>query len=275
MKVILITGASSGIGKATAKLFAQKGYQVIAGMRSPEKEKELNQYTNIEIVKLDVEQKEEINDAIQKGIDRFGKIDILLNNAGYCAFGPLELASKEQIRRQYEVNVFGVMNMIQSILPHFRQRQEGMIVNISSIGGKIANPFLSLYQSSKFAIEGLSESLYYELAPYGIQVKLIEPGNIDTDFTGRSLEILQDEENHAYQSQIDKFLNFLMADRKKGNLSSPEVVAEAISTAVLDKSQKLRYLIGNDAEYLDNKRTQSTETEFLSWMRDLFQLEKV
>jgi NAD(P)-dependent dehydrogenase (short-subunit alcohol dehydrogenase family) len=272
MKTIFITGASSGIGKSTAKLFSQKGFQVIASMRSPEKEDELHKLENVLVVKLDVEKREEMEEAIHQGIEKFGTIDTLINNAGYCAFGPLELATDEQIRKQYNVNVFGVMNMIQAILPHFRQKNDGSIINISSIGGKVANPYLSLYQSSKFAIEGLSESLYYELAPYHIKVKLIEPGNIETDFTGRSLQVLQRDDIKDYDDHIQKFLDMLMADRKKGNISSPELVAEVILKAVEDKSDQFRYLAGEDAEFLNHKRKELTDEAFLQFMKGVFPL---
>lgn len=269
MKTILITGASSGIGRSTTRFFSEKGWNVIASMRSPEKETELNQLKNVMVVKMDVENEMEIQEAIQQGIDHFGKIDVLLNNAGYCAFGAFEAASEDQMKRQYEVNVFGVMRTTQAILPHFREWQAGRIINVSSIGGQIANPFLSLYQSSKFAIEGFSESLFYELAPHNIEVKLIEPGNIETNFTGRSLVVLEKEELKDYDEQVKKFLQVLMKDREQGNVSQPEKVAEEIYRAAIDQSKQLRYLVGDDAMALYKMRKERTDEEFVHMMSQM------
>eukprot|EP01132_Coremiostelium_polycephalum_P018879 gene18879-22483_t len=186
-KTILITGASSGFGRETAKLFNKNGWNVIASMRSPEKEKELNKLGNVRVVHLDVTDKQSIQKAVNEGINQFGKIDVLLNNAGFGAIGALEAATDEIITQQFNVNFYGLIHVTKVVLPYMRQNSEGIIINVSSMGGKITLPFSSLYHATKFAVEGLSEAIQYELNPLGIKLKIIEPGSYRTDFGNRSL----------------------------------------------------------------------------------------
>src|ERR1700744_1454487 len=181
-KTVLITGTSSGFGKESAKLFQKNGWNVIATMRSPEKEEELTQLEDVWVTRLDVQDAGSIEKIITGGIDRFGRIDALVNNAGYALIGAFESATRDQIGRQYAVNVFGLMDVTQAILPHFRGNGGGAIINVSSFGGIVALPFCSLYNSSKFAVEGFSEALSQELAPHNIAVKLVEPGGVQTNF---------------------------------------------------------------------------------------------
>ncbi|MEK5645207.1 MULTISPECIES: SDR family oxidoreductase [Paenibacillus] len=206
MKSILITGASSGIGKAAAQFFQQQGWNVIATMRSPEQETGLRSLERVLVTRLDVERKDTIEAAVAEGIDRFGRIDVLLNNAGYAAFGAFEAATDAQVRKQFDVNVHGVMQTTRALLPHFRAQGGGTVINVSSAGGRVAFPLLSLYHASKWAVEGFSESLYYELAEHNIRVKLVEPGNVATDFTGRSLDVLKDDSLEAYAAPIPALL---------------------------------------------------------------------
>ena len=187
-KTILITGASSGIGKETAKFFQSKWWNVIATMRNPENETELKQLENVLVTKLDVLDLNSIDSAISQGINQFGGIDVLLNNAGYGAYGPLEAFSRDKILRQFNTNVIGLLDVTKAVLPHFRQMRKGIIINISSIGGKMTFPLGSLYHGTKFAVEGISESLHYEVEQFGGKVKIIEPGMIATDFGGRSFD---------------------------------------------------------------------------------------
>ncbi|MEO0836542.1 MAG: SDR family oxidoreductase, partial [Cyanobacteria bacterium J06642_3] len=187
-KTILITGASSGIGKATAQLFQAKGWHVVATMRNPEKETELTTLENVLVTKLDVLDAESINKSVQLGIEKFGKIDVLLNNAGYGAFGVLEATPTENIQRQFGVNVLGLLDVTKAILPHFRKNKAGILINVSSVGGKMTFPLGSLYHGTKFAVEGISEALSFELEAIGCKVKIIEPGAIKTDFASRSFD---------------------------------------------------------------------------------------
>ncbi|MFP7288217.1 SDR family oxidoreductase [Shouchella clausii] len=270
MKTILITGASSGIGKAAAKHFAHKGWNVVATMRSPERETELKLLENVLVTKLDVEQQETIEQAIQIGIERFGQIDLLLNNAGYGVMGIFEAASEEQIQKQFDVNVFGLMRVIKTILPHFRANKNGLIINLSSFGGKLTFPTLSLYHATKFAIEGFTECLSFELAPLNIRLKLIEPGVVKTDFFGRSLDFLSLESLADYQEYSDMVQPLLQETIDSENTSSSELVAETIYQAATDGTNQMRYVVGKDAEMFLNRRKELGEEAFIQYMNQTF-----
>jgi len=267
-KTVLITGASTGIGKSTAKYFHEKGWNVIATMRTPEKEDELTKVENILVTQLDVTDLDSIQTAVDFGIKKFGKIDALVNNAGYAAYGPLEAFSRENIVRQFNTNVMGLMDVTRTILPHFRANKEGVIVNISSIGGKITFPLGSLYHGTKFAVEGISESLHYELEPIGIKVKIIEPGVIATDFAGRSFNFSNDESMEEYQGIVMKLKKF--QEHFFDLASAPIVVAEEIYTATTDGTNQLRYVAGTDAvEVLANRKKMDDKT-FISGIKQQF-----
>lgn len=243
MKTIFITGASSGLGKATAKLFAQKGWQVIATMRHPENETELNHITNVHLLELDVTKIESIQKAVNAAI-AIGNIDVLFNNAGYGLTGPLEGYSDDQITRQFNTNVLGVIRVTQAFLPHLRTNRNGLIINTTSIGGLVAFPFSSIYHATKWAIEGWSESLSFELRPHNIKVKTIAPGGIATDFMSRSLDIAQHE---GYALWFDRFIASFNNEESPLQFSTPESIAEVVFEAVTDEKDQLRYLAGNDA----------------------------
>ena len=197
-RVVLITGASSGIGKETAKLFQTKDWKVAATMRDPESADDLRNIVDLECIRLDVTDTGSVRSAIAETLEKFGRIDVVVNNAGYAAVGPFEAATPEQIERQFQTNVFGLMNVCREILPYFREQKRGYIVNIASIGGRTAFPLYSLYNSTKWAVEGFSESLQYELEQFNIRVKLIEPGPIKTDFYSRSEEVMKKDGLTAY-----------------------------------------------------------------------------
>jgi NADP-dependent 3-hydroxy acid dehydrogenase YdfG len=269
MKTIMITGSSSGIGRAAAKHFAEQGWNVVATMRSPEKETELSLLENVLVTRLDVEQQETIHEALKLGIERFGTIDVLLNNAGYGVMGIFEAASIEQIRKQFEVNLFGLMAVIKTILPHFRENS-GLIINMSSMGGKLTYPTLSLYHSTKFAIEGFSESLSFELAAQNIRLKLIEPGVVRTDFFGRSLDILSDESLTDYREYSEAIQPLLQATINSDKASSSELVAETIYQAATDGTNQFRYVVGEDAKTLLKLREEMGEEAFLQHMTQQF-----
>ena len=269
-KTILITGASSGIGKATAFLFQKKGWNVIATMRTPEKEQELNQFDNVLVNRLDVLDLDSVNNAIQEGIDRFGKIDVLVNNAGYGAYGPLEAFPRESIVRQFNTNVIGLLDVTRAIIPHFRKNKDGVIINISSIGGKITFPLGSLYHGTKFAVEGISESLSFELNPIGIKVKIIEPGFIATDFGGRSFDFKNDENLTEYQELVGALFKAFAA--AADNISPASLVADVVFDAATDTNNKLRYRAGADAEQLLSLRKQMDEDEFVEMIKGNYQL---
>lgn len=264
-QTILITGASSGIGKATAKLFQARGWNVVATMRCPAQEAELGALERVLVTHLDVLDVTSIHAAVTAGISRFGRIDVLLNNAGYGAYGPLESTPLEKIRRQFDVNVIGLLATTQAVLPHFRQQRSGVIVNISSIGGKITFPLGTLYHGTKFAVEGLSEALHYELDALGVRVKIVEPGMVRTDFAGRSLDFSNDPAISEYQPIVQSLFAALgpMAELA----SPPEIVAEVIHEAVTDGTQRLRYEAGPDAVQLLAARRGADDAIFIAGMK--------
>jgi len=238
-KVILITGASSGIGKETAKLFQTKNWKVAATMRSPERAEDLQKIADVECIRLDVTDVDSIKSAIAETLEKFGRIDAVVNNAGYGLIGSFEAATQEQIEKQFQTNVFGLMNVCREILPYFREKKRGTIVNVASVGGRITFPLYSLYHATKWAVEGFSESLQYEVEQFGIKIKIIEPGPIKTDFYDRSQDLTRKEGLTAYDYFIDKAL----PNMQKAGADAPEgsIVAQTIYEAVTDGSKKLRY----------------------------------
>ncbi len=266
MKTIVITGASSGIGKATAKLFAEKGWQVAATMRTPENETELTGLANIKIYQLDVTEQTSIDTAVASILGDHATVDVVLNNAGYGLMGPFESITTEQIQHQYDVNVFGLMAVTRAFLPHFRANRAGMFLNVSSIGGLMTYPLISLYHSTKWAVEGFSESLAYELRELGIQVKLIEPGGVDTDFGGRSLVRGENVAALAdYMPSVEKFMA-AMAQPREGRSTAAQI-AEGIYGAATDEATQLRYVLGADAKQTYAARQQVGDDAFMSGMR--------
>lgn len=271
-KTILITGTSTGIGKETAKLFAKNGWNVVATMRNPEKEQELTQYKNILISQLELRDVESIDNAIETGIKHFGKIDALINNAAFGQYGLFEAVTPEQIREQFEVNVFGTMNVTRQILPHFRKNKGGLIINVSSAGGRIGIPMISPYVSSKFALEGWSEAVSYELASQNIILKLIEPGGVDTPFDNTA------NQKFAFDSALTSYKSFISAFGKKfesmhNGIATAEQVADGIYIAVSDETDQFRYVIGNDAKGWIDARTSMNDFDYTSHMREIFKLD--
>lgn len=234
---ILITGASSGIGLATAKLFMEKGWHVAATMRNPETAPAWMRNERVRVLPLDVTERTTIDAAVEQALGAFGKIDVLYNNAGYGLNGPIEGATDKQMRHQFDVNFFGLIDVTNAVLPHMRQRRAGLIINVSSIGGLIGMPGAPLYIASKHAVEGLSESIRFELKPFGIRVKMIEPGGIKTDFVSRSSKWT----NHPDYSDSIRAMK-AMADGLQDSMSAPREVAEVVLKAANDRSDKLRYL---------------------------------
>lgn len=257
-KTILITGCSSGIGKATAQHFANKNWNVVATMRNTADGEELAKLNNVIVTKLDVTDEATIKDAVAKTIKRFGTIDVLVNNAGYGTAGVLEAFPMENIRRQFEVNVIGLLATTQAVLPIMRKQKSGTIVNISSIGGRITLPLFSLYHGTKWAVEGITASLQYELNPLGINVKIVEPGAIATDFATRSLDLNMNESLTEYNKTITDFMTAMQSVAGSGIM--PDNVAKTIDNAI--HSDQLRHLVGEDAIALQEMRNQLNDNDF-------------
>lgn len=243
-KTIFITGASTGLGHATAVLFAQRGWNVIATMRNPADAGELSTLENVTVLPLDVTEPEQIKATAAKALE-LADVDVLFNNAGYGLAGPLEGASDEQLTRQLDTNLLGVMRVTQAFIPHFREKKSGVIVTTTSIGGLVTFPFNSVYHATKWALEGWSESLAYELNPFGILVKTVAPGGIRTDFAGRSIVVTQHD---AYAEAVQKtYARFSDPERRLGG-SSAEQIAEVVWEAVTDNKNQVRYVAGADAQ---------------------------
>ncbi|TDA65999.1 MAG: SDR family oxidoreductase [Chloroflexi bacterium] len=241
-KVVLITGCSTGIGRDLAQRLSQSGYIVVATARNVE-----NMDGLITTLKLpiDVTDPESIQNAIAATLKRFGRIDVLVNNAGYAQVGAIEELTDNQVRQMYEVNVFGAMRMIRAVVPHMRQQKTGRIINISSIAGKMVTPVNGSYSSTKFALEALSDALRLELAPFDIQVILVEPGAIKTNF---------DQTVHAHADEIvsnpaspyrSLYLKYQqVSERMRGQEPGPEAVSKVIQQALESSRPKARYLAG-------------------------------
>lgn len=272
-KTVLITGASSGIGKATAIFFQEKGWNVIATMRTPEKEEELVGLENVWVTKLDVTKIETIEETITKGIEKFGDISVVVNNAGYGAYGPLEDFPRENIKRQFDTNVIGLLDVTRAIIPHFRANKNGIIINVSSVGGKATFPLGALYHGTKFAVEGITESLTYELDQIGAKAKIIEPGTIATDFAGRSFDFQNEGGIPEYQPMINAMLAGISeVTTDENRVSPPSDVAEVIYEAATDGKDKLRYIAGKDAEVFLSVRVNSSDQEYFKAVKQQFGL---
>jgi NAD(P)-dependent dehydrogenase (short-subunit alcohol dehydrogenase family) len=241
-KTILVTGSSTGIGRSIAAYFQYKGWNVAATMRMPEREEELNGLDNVRCLKLDVLDEGSIRHTIAETISAFGAIDVIVNNAGYGVIGPFEVTTREQIERQFNTNLYGVMNVTRAILPYFREKRSGVIINIASAGGRMTWPLNSLYISTKWALEGFTESLQYELRPFNIRTKIIEPGSIQTDFFGRSQEVAESRELDVYDDYVNRVIPNLQ--KAGADAPGPEVVAPVVYRAATDDSWRLRYQAG-------------------------------
>ena len=267
-KVAVVTGSSSGIGLETSLLLARNGFYTYVTMRNLDKSKTITdlkqkEKLSLEVLKLDVTTDESVKEAIQRITNEQGRIDVLVNNAGYALVGPFEELSIEEFKEQFETNVFGVIRVTQSVLPIMRRQKCGTIINISSIAGKIGFPLTSAYVSSKFALEGLYESMAYEVEEFGIKVILIEPGVIKTNFdnnlkVGKRVSIVP---NSSYAEMTQKRISGFKPRFENG--SPPIEVATVILKAITSENlSELRYLVGNDAFRLMEIRDNISDKEF-------------
>ena len=256
MKTIFITGASSGLGKATAKLFHNQGWNVIATMRNPEKEEELSGLKNVTLLPLDVTNYDQIQSTVQKAIE-LSEIDVVFNNAGYGLIGPLESFSDDQITKQLNTNLLGVIRVTNAFIPYFRERKSGLFISTTSIGGLIAFPLGSVYHATKWGLEGWSESMAYELNPFGVNIKTVSPGAIKTEFLHGSLDTGVKPE---YEAMANKM--FENVDVMFEMASTAEQIAEVVFEAATDGKTKLRYLAGEDAKALYKQRLEVGDEVF-------------
>lgn len=270
-KTVLITGASSGFGKATALLFARHGWNVVATMRNPSAGDAFAALDNVLVTRLDVQDAISVEQAIAKGIERFGRIDVLVNNAGFGLFGVFESTTREKIREQFDVNVFGVMEVTRALLPHFRRNAAGIIINVSSGAGVFGLPMISLYTASKFALEGFSESLSYELQSLGVVVKIVEPGGvITTEFGSRSAAEASQAVPLVDYDRFTATTLKIFEELRGARLATSEDVASVIFGAATDGTDTLRYVATQDIEPLVKARRETSEAQYMEAMRSKF-----
>ena len=268
-KVAIVTGSSSGIGYATSLLLARKGLYTYASARNIDKSASLQSIAGAErlplkLIQLDVTDDSSVKDAVEKIILEKGRIDVLVNSAGYGLFGAFEDLSMDEIKAQFETNFFGVIRVTQHVLPIMRTQRNGsggIIVNVSSINGLIPFPVISAYVGTKFALEGLSESIAYELEPFGIKVILIEPGAIGSNFMkGSVLSKRALDPESPYSEFVQKVRVKISSDHE--NATQPEEVAKTIVQAILTEKPEFRYVVGSDALNLLEGRKNMPYSEF-------------
>lgn len=263
-KVAVVTGSSSGIGYETALLLARNGFDTFATMRNLNKSQDISEVSKIEnlplrVLQLDVNDDRSVADAINNIFNEKKAIDVVVNNAGYGLMGSVEDSSLDEIKAQFETNFFGAIRVMQKVIPIMRKQKSGTIVNVSSIAGRIGFPLGSSYVSSKFALEGLSESMSYELKQFGIKIVLIEPGVINTNFSFVTPKKAVDA-NSFYSQLMNKLEENLLSTIANG--THPKEVAAVILRSITEESPEYRYLVGNDAVELINARKNSTDEEF-------------
>lgn len=269
-KVVVVTGSSSGIGFETSLLLARNNFLTYATMRNLKKGDELKALADkerlpVSLVQLDVIDETSVKNAIQSIITETGKIDVLVNNAGYGLSGALEELTIDEIKTQFETNFYGLIRTTQAVLPIMRKQKSGVVVNISSGAGRFGYPSGSAYVSTKFAVEGLSESISYELEPFGIKVVLIEPGFVKTGFDRAIIRSKKSKDPHSPYLQMMKKIDAASSIMAQ-NGCSPELVASAVLEAVTSSSPNLRYLVGKDVEGWVKSKKSMSDAEFHQMM---------
>jgi len=268
-KVAVVTGSSSGMGYETSLALARDGFYTFATVRNPKKAEKMlevakKEKLNIEIVELDVDNEKSIISAIEKILSKKKRIDVLVNNAGWGLFGSVEDVALKDFRAQFETNFFGIISIIQKVAPVMRKQGSGVIVNISSVAGKIGFPGSPAYISSKFALEGLSESLRYELGQFGVKVIIIEPGVIKTNFFS-SMKIAEPKPDSPYKEITQKVIMGVKMMAEFG--TPPSEVANVILNAIKEENPRPRYIVGNDAQMFLEAKKAKTDTEFENYLK--------
>ena len=265
-KSIFITGSSSGLGRATAKLFASKGWKVIATMRNPEKETELNNISGVSLMALDITNPSQITSVVE-AVMASGGVDVVFNNAGYGLSGPLEGLTDEQIMRMVNTNMLGAIRTTKAFVPYFRERRAGLFINTTSIGGLMTVPFNSIYHATKWALEGWSESMAFELNQFGIGMKTVSPGGMKTDFFTRSFDAGR---HPAYDELVDRVMSKITDPKQMETYSSPGQIAEVVYEAATNGKNQLRYVAGEDAKATYAMRLQMGDEAFRNAINQQF-----
>ncbi|MFM7137509.1 MAG: SDR family oxidoreductase [Planctomycetota bacterium] len=263
---VLVTGASSGIGRATVVACAARGWRVAATMRRPADAGDLATTPGVTVLPLDVTDPESVTSGVAAAVAACGRLDAVVNNAGYAVDGVFEAMDDDVIRRQCETNVLGLMRVTREVIPVMRRQRAGTIVQVSSMGGRVTFPLYAAYHATKWAVEGFSESLAYELRPFGIRVRLVEPGAIRTDFYGRSREQAPRPTDGAYDALVERCdaISSTAADRGGAD---PAVVADTIVRAIADRGWRLRYPVAAPAPLVLRLRKLLPESLFFALIR--------
>ena len=269
-KVALVTGSSSGIGFETSLALARDGYYTYASMRDTKKSSAIEEVAKkeklpVSVIQLDVDKEDSVKSAVSQIMKEKGRIDVLVNNAGYGIFGCLEDLTVDEIREQFETNFFAVIRMIKEVAPIMRAQKDGAIVNISSVAGRIGFPGTPAYISSKFAIEGLSESLRYELSPFGVRTIIIEPGVIKTNFFSSMRMPKSAKPDSPYKEMTEKVVGGIKMMAEMG--THPKEVAGTISKVLREKEPLPRYPVGNDAAMFLEAKKMKTDIEFENYLK--------
>ena len=269
-RTVLVTGCSSGIGLATYHVLSRNNFMTYGTVRNLSKANKIQdlikrENLDLNILQLDVDDEQSIKLAVKKILTDRGRIDVLINNAGYGMFGPVEEITTQEIKKQFETNFFGIFRLIKAIVPIMRNQGSGIIVNISSMVGRFGVPLNSAYVSSKFAVEGLSEAISFELEEFGIRVIVIEPGVVKSDFF-QNVKIKGMNPDSPYHNLMERRVIFLN-QAMKNSLTSNYDVANTILDALNSKDPKFRYVIGNDATNSIRMRNSLTDKKFMKWIR--------
>ena len=272
-KVAVVTGSSSGNGLETSLLLAKNGFYTYATMRNTDKSTRIKEIAKndgvpLEVLQLDVTDDKSVANAIDIIVNRHQRIDVLVNNAGYEHHGAVEELSMDEIRAQFETNFFGAVRVMKAVLPIMRKQRSGTIVNVSSIGGLIGVPLNSAYVGSKFALEGFSESMKYELEGFGIKVILIEPGAVKTNYLDNAKQAQKAMNPDSPYAEFSKKMSAGVKERfKEASSSSPYQVAQVILSAIKSEKPNTRYLVGNDAIAIKERRKNSSDSELEVWIK--------
>ncbi|HEX6379085.1 MAG TPA: SDR family oxidoreductase [Nitrososphaeraceae archaeon] len=269
-RTVLVTGCSSGIGLATCHVLSRNNFMTYGTVRNLSKAKKIQDLMNMDdlslkILRLDVNDNQSIKLTVKKILNDTGRIDVLINNAGYGMFGPIEEITTQEIKKQFETNFFGAIRLIKAIVPIMRKQGKGTIVNISSMVGRFGVPLNSAYVSSKFAVEGLSESISFELEEFGIRVIVIEPGVVKSDFF-HNVKVKGMNLESPYHELMERRVNFL-DKAMKNSLTCSYDVASIILDALNSKDPKFRYVVGNDATNSLRMRNSLSDRKFMEWIR--------
>ena len=270
--MVLITGCNSGFGFHASLTFARQGHEVFATVRNLDRADPLRtvaaaEELDLEVLRLDVRDAESVEAAVAEVVERAGRIDVCVNNAGIEVRGPIEDCSDEEMLVQFDTNVFGLVRVIRAVLPVMRAQASGVIVNVGSLAGLVARPYGGLYSATKHAVEAISEALHFECAPFGVRVAVVEPGQFETELLHNAIVAERFGDDSSYKSASDHFDVALRRLAPDGKPAPPEVVADAIVAIAEDESAGLRHLVGADAELVWSVRSGSTFEQYEQTMR--------